>query len=56
VALYRQEKVSLSKAANIAGISLIKNEGINPRLGVEGVRELEEDSESLKNSRKLYKS
>lgn len=54
VALYRQEQISLSKAASIAGISLTRmkeillEKGINPRLGVEGVRELEEDYENLR--------
>lgn len=54
VALYRQEKISLAKAAGIAGVSLTRmkkllmERGINPRLGVEGVRELKEDYETLK--------
>lgn len=54
VALYRQEKISLARAASIAGVSLTRmkellmEKGINPRLGVEGVRELKEDYETLK--------
>ncbi|MFZ3058555.1 MAG: UPF0175 family protein [Candidatus Methanoperedens sp.] len=54
VALYRQEKISLAKAAGIAGVSLtamkkiLMERGINPRLGVEGVRELNENYEALK--------
>jgi len=46
--LYRQEKVSLAKAAGIAGVSITRmkeiliEKGIKPRLGVEGVRELYE--------------
>jgi predicted HTH domain antitoxin len=54
VELYRQEKVSLAKAASIAGISITRmkeiliEKGINPRLGVEGIRELYEDYETLK--------
>ncbi|MBU4373370.1 MAG: UPF0175 family protein [Euryarchaeota archaeon] len=56
IALYRQQKVSLARAASIAGISLTRmkeillEKGINPRLGVEGVRELKEDYETLKES------
>ncbi len=52
--LYREGKVSIAKAANIAGVSLsrmkkiLMEKGINPRLGVEGVRELKEDYETLK--------
>ncbi|NJD78913.1 MAG: hypothetical protein FIB08_17775 [Candidatus Methanoperedens sp.] len=54
VVLYRQEKVSLAKAASIAGVSITRmkeiliEKGIKPRLGVEGVRELYEDYETLK--------
>ncbi len=54
VGLYRQEKVSLAKAAGIAGVSITRmkeiliEKGIKPRLGVEGVRELYEDYETLK--------
>ena len=54
VALYRDKKISLAKAASIAGVSLVRmkeillEKGINPRLGVEGVRELEEDYETLR--------
>ena len=54
VALYREKKISFAKAASIAGVSLnrmkdiLLEKGINPRLGVEGVRELEEDYETLK--------
>lgn len=54
VVLYRQEKISLAKAASIAGVSqtqmkkILMGKGINPRLGVEGVRELNEDYEALK--------
>ncbi len=54
VALYRDGKVSLAKAASIAGVSLTKmkeilmEKGINPRLGVEGVHELKEDYQTLK--------
>lgn len=53
-ALYKEGKVSLAKAASIAGVSLTKmkeiliGKGINPRLGVEGVRELKEDYDTLK--------
>ena len=52
--LYRDKKISLAKAASIAGVSLVRmkeillEKGINPRLGVEGVIELEEDYETLK--------
>jgi len=54
VALYREKKISFAKAASIAGVSLTRmkeillEKGINPRLGVEGVSELEEDYETLK--------
>lgn len=54
VALYRQEKISLAKAAGIAGVSqtqmkkILMEKGINPRLGVEGAKELNEDYEALK--------
>ena len=54
VALYREKKISFAKAASIAGVSLARmkeillEKGINPRLGMEGVRELEEDYETLK--------
>ncbi len=47
--LYRQEKVSLAKAAEIAGVSItgmkkiLIEKGIRPRLGVEGKKELYED-------------
>lgn len=53
-ALYREEKVSLAKAASIAGVSLtgmkeiLIEKGIKIRLGVEGVQELEKDCETLK--------
>ncbi len=52
--LYRQEKISLAKAASIAGVSITRmkkilvEKGIKPRLGVEGVKELYEDYETLK--------
>ncbi len=52
--LYKEEKVSLARAASIAGVSLtgmkeiLMEKGIKPRLGVEGVRELKEDCETLK--------
>ncbi len=52
--LYRQEKVSLAKAAEIAGVSttgmkkILIEKGIRPRLGVEGKNELYEDYETLK--------
>ena len=55
VAHYRERKISLAKAASMAGISLnerkecLMEKGINPRLGVEDVRELEEDYEALRN-------
>ncbi|VVB54230.1 Uncharacterised protein [uncultured archaeon] len=48
VGLYRQGKVSLAKAAAIAGVSITRmkgilvEKGINPRLGVEDVKELYE--------------
>ncbi len=51
-ALYKEEKVSLAKAASIAGVSLagmkeiLMEKGIKIRLGVEGVRELKEDCET----------
>ena len=54
VVLYREKKISFAKAASIAGVSLTRmkdillEKGINPRLGVEGVIELEEDYETLK--------
>ncbi len=54
VELYRQEKISLAKAAGIAGVSITKmkeiliEKGIKSGLGVEGVRELYEDYETLK--------
>lgn len=54
VALYRQEKISLAKAASIAGVSqtqmktILIGKGVNLRLGVEGVGELNEDYEALK--------
>ena len=57
IGLYRQEKISIAKAASIAGLSpismkkLLIERGINPRLGVEGVRELNEDYEALKGSK-----
>ena len=56
VAHYRERKISLAKAASMAGISLTEmkefllEKGINPRLGVEDVRELEEDYEALRES------
>jgi len=56
VAHYRERKISLAKAASMAGISLTEmkefllKKGINPRLGVEDVRELEEDYEALRES------
>lgn len=55
-ALYKEEKVSFARAASIAGVSLtgmneiLMEEGIKIRLGVEGVRELKEDCETLKES------
>lgn len=54
VSLYRQEKVSLAKAAAIAGISVKKmkelliHRGINPALGVEDASELLEDYRTVK--------
>ncbi|MBE0520655.1 MAG: UPF0175 family protein [Candidatus Methanoperedenaceae archaeon] len=57
IELYRQEKVSIAKAASIAGLSstsmkkLLIERGINPKLGVEGVKELKEDYETLKGSK-----
>ena len=54
VNLYKAEKVSIAKAADIAGISYINmkeilvEKGINPRLGVEGVEELKSDYLALK--------
>lgn len=54
MALYREKKISFAKAASIAGVSLdrmkaiLLDKGINPRLGLEGVRELEEDYETLR--------
>jgi predicted HTH domain antitoxin len=54
VGLYRQGKVSLAKAAGIAGVSMTRmkeiliEKGIKPRIGVEGVKELYEDYETLK--------
>ncbi len=52
--LYKNEKVSLAKAASIAGVFLTRMKeilmvkGIKIRLGVEGVRELKEYCETLK--------
>ncbi|NOR49038.1 MAG: hypothetical protein GQ533_13530 [Methanosarcinaceae archaeon] len=54
VNLYKTEKVSIAKAADIAGISYISmkeilvEKGINPRLGAEGVEELKSDYLALK--------
>ena len=51
-ALYKEEKVSLARAAGIAGVSLtgmkeiLMEKGIKIRLGTEGVRELKEDCET----------
>src|SRR5574341_1668526 len=48
-ALYREEKVSLARAASIAGVStpkmkeILREKGIQIRLGAEGSRELKED-------------
>lgn len=61
VALYMEKKISLAKAANMAGISLTEmkelllEKGINPRLGVEGVGELEGDCETLREMQKTVK-
>jgi len=52
--LYRQEKISLAKAAEIAGVSFIKmkeilvDRGINPYLGAEDPDELRKDYLALK--------
>ena len=57
VSLYRQEKVSLAKAAKIAGVSVGKmkeiliGRGINPSLGVENAAELRKDYMNLKEER-----
>ena len=54
VSLYRQEKVSIAKAAKIAGVSFSKmkeiliKKGLNPRLGVENRTELRKDYLNLK--------
>ena len=54
VSLYKAEKVSIAKAADIAGISYINmkeiliEKGINPRLGVADVEELKSDYLALK--------
>ncbi len=54
VAHYMERKISLAKAASMAGISLTEmkefllEKGIIPRIGVEDVRELEEDYEALR--------
>jgi len=56
VSLYRQGKVSISKAAEIAGVSFSKMKemlaeaGVSPRLGVESAEELREDYQHLKGS------
>lgn len=53
-ALYREEKVSLAKAASMAGVSIVRmkqilmEKGISPRLGAEDVKALKEDCETLK--------
>ena len=54
VALYKAEKASLAKAAEIAGVSFIEmktilvEKGINPRLGAESAEELRKDYLTLK--------
>lgn len=56
VSLYRQGKVSIAKAAEIAGVSfsrmkeLLVEAGVNPRLGAESAAELKKDYEALKES------
>ena len=61
LALYRQKKISLAKAASIAGVSLTRmkeillEKGVKPRLGVEGLRELERDYETLKETQNTIK-
>jgi predicted HTH domain antitoxin len=54
VALYKAEKVSLAKAAEIAEVSftnmkeILVEKGINPRLGAENAEELRQDYLTLK--------
>ena len=54
ITLYKQEKISLAKAAEIAGLSTIKMKetlmarGINPQLGAETAEEVREDYLTLK--------
>ena len=56
VSLYRQGKVSIAKAAEIAGVSFSKmkeilaESGVSPRLGVESSEELKRDYDRLKRS------
>lgn len=56
-ALYKEGRASLAKAASIAGVSLTRmkeilaEKGIKLRLGIEGVRTLKKDYETLKRSR-----
>ncbi|MDD5473844.1 MAG: UPF0175 family protein [Candidatus Methanoperedens sp.] len=59
-ALYIEKKMSLAKAASMAGVSITRmkqilmEKGINPRLGVEDVKELKEDYETLKGIHKNF--
>jgi len=54
VSLYKAEKASLAKAADIAGVSftemkkILVEKGINPRLGAESVEDLRKDYLALK--------
>lgn len=54
VTLYKAEKISLAKAAEIAGVSFIEmkkilvEKGINPRLGAESAEKLRTDYLTLK--------
>lgn len=56
ISLYRQKKVSIAKAAEIAGVSfskmkeLLAEAGVSLRLGVESAREVKEDYRALKES------
>ena len=56
VSLYRQGKVSVAKAAEIAGVSFPKmkeilvDAGVSPRLGAESAEDLKKDYERLKRS------
>jgi Arc/MetJ-type ribon-helix-helix transcriptional regulator len=56
ISLYRQGKISIAKAAEIAGVSFSKMKdvlteaGVRPRLGVELPDEIKEDYKTLRES------